>query len=451
MQYRSLRASIVLATTLFANVAYADIAPCGGIGPGGPSCPPVINCSNDAECFANGLGRCAFPNGGGSGACSADCNSLFVCNSPSDCPVFDPLVASCRPTVLTGTPGICEYRDATSRPVVTLCGSGPASATTVLPCFSGGSWAAGDCDGDGVLNAVDMDPCAFAVTTTIAPVASPFCLGGHICEGTSAVCAPFLRCSSGGSACSVVASRVGGSGWECSALPVAPGVTFCHPSCDATAHCTTNADCGPLGGCRATATGLSMCIPTALVSCASTCSLDPLDWASAQGDCDGDGFQNGCDTQVCTTNAGSGCNFNHLCVPPDAGITPLDSSVPRPDGSVPDASVPRDATVTLDAGPDAAVGEPDAFVSEPDAAESPDASRRDASMSTIDAGNTPFDAGGTGIDAATTITPGLGFGGGGGCRCAVVGGADERTTGAWLGVGIAVVAIARRRRRVTRR
>lgn len=417
--WRLAAASLVVTAGLTAAPARADITPCIA-GPG--TCPPSISCNDDAECFGQGLGRCVGNSSGGGGTCSPDCNAAFSCNSVSDCPAFGALTANCRPTIAPGVPGICEYRDAGGRRLASLCvDTGTAvTATIIARCFSGGSWDAGDCDGDGVLNGVDANPCDGTATGTIEPLPSPFCLAGHICEGTTDVCAPLLRCSSTDD-CLASADRIGATGpWECSAVPMS-SVTFCHPSCDATAHCGDSADCAGLGTCRGVTSTLSMCLATPLSTCASGCSTNPLDWATGQGDCDGDGAQNGCDPNPCRAGD-SPCLYNHVCSI-DAGVV------------IPDASVATDGgVVTNDAGNVVDV---------------------DGGSTQDDAGSTePFDAGGSAMDASGPIatTPGLGFGGGGGCRCGVAGGRARGDAGAYalLALGLGMLA-ARKRRRVTRR
>lgn len=421
MQYgpslkRAFTASIVLMGTLVAAPASADIVPCfGGIG----TCPPSLSCNDDAECFGQGAGRCVFSSGGGGGGtCSPDCSATFTCTGDADCPSFDPLVANCQPTSTTAVPGVCLYHDPSDRPYVTLCTSTgtPATLAQIRACFAGTSWALGDCDGDGVTNGVDANPCDGTVTSTIPTAPSPFCLPGRVCEGTSNRCAPFLRCNSTDS-CVAAAGRVGALGaWECGPVP-GTSASFCHPSCDATVHCSGTMDCSFLGSCRLVDATLSMCLPTRMSSCASGCSSNPLDWASGQGDCDGDGAQNGCDPNPCLTGD-TPCTFNHICSI-DAGVTTIDASVA-----------------------DASTGLTDGGTTTSDAASLEDAA------STEDAATVPMDGGNVAMDASAPpqTTPGLGFGGGGGCRCAVAGGRARGDAGAYLGLAIAMIVVARRRR-----
>ncbi len=437
MKYLSwLAASLAICVALAAPVR-ADVTPCPGIGgaTGMVTCPTTRSCTDDAQCFGMGLGRCVRGNGGSSGVCSPNCNPIFRCSSESDCPTFDPLVATCRTTSISGVPGICEYHDPSDRPFVTLCGSGTATLAQFRACFSpAGHWADGDCDGDGTPNGVDAAPCSSSNAATVPAVASPFCLGGQICEGTSNVCTPFIRCTNGSTECDAVAASISTSGWECSALPAAPTTYFCHPSCNATAHCSDTVTCGVLGACRMVDATLSMCVPSALASCASTCS--PLDWATGQGDCDGDGAQNGCDTSPCTVGAAT-CLYNHICTI-DAGVSTSDAGIPV-----------GDAFVSLDAGADAssqgdASTESDA--AEPDASEQPDGSATD-DAGTRDGGRT-MDGGGSAIDASPGVdAAGQGFNGGGGCRCTIVGANVPASRGAWLVVMLALVMRHRARRR----
>jgi len=440
MKYVGWVGAMVVTSLLVAIPARAEVLPCA-IGSTGVTCPPPTMCNDDAQCFGQGLGRCLRTgSGGGSGICSTDCNSIFGCTGTSDCPTFDPLVASCQTLSGGGGSGICTYHDASDRPFVTLCSFTTAAQARV--CFVGGSWDQGDCDQDGVLNGVDANPCSASVRGTVAAVPSPFCLGGHVCEGTSSTCAPFLRCSNG-TDCANVELRIGTlNPWECTALPGAMAVTFCHPSCNATVHCAGTLDCSVLGACRAVDSALSMCVPSALSSCAASCAGNPLDWATGQGDCDGDGAQNGCDPRPCVAGDPP-CLSNHMCSV-DAGVL------------IPDASVSTgDAALAGDAGPDASIPRSDA-------AQTTDATLADGGDIAID-GDTRLDAGrardggnlamdaSAGPDAAT----GLGFGGGGGCRCALVGGpATSRVPASLVAALVALVLAQRRRRRpadVTRR
>ena len=65
----------------------------------------------------------------------------------------------------------------------------------------------------------------------------------------------------------------------------------------------------------------------------------------------------------------------------------------------------------------------------------------DAVMETIDVGQVVMDANGPPI-----VQPGLGFGGGGGCRCALVGGESRTGAGAALVTLLFASVLARRRR-----
>ena len=433
MKYFSwLAASFAISMTLAAP-ARADVTPCAGAGgaSGMVTCPTTRSCADDAQCFGLGMGRCVRGNGSSAGVCSPDCNPIFRCSSESDCPTFDPLVATCRATSISALGGICEYHDPADRPLVTLCGSGTATLAQFRACFSAaGDWAGGDCDGDGTLNGVDAAPCSSSNTATVPAVASPFCLPGRICEGTSNVCAPFIRCMNGSTECDAVAATIATSRWECSAFPAAPTAFFCHPSCNATAHCGGLVGCGALGACRMVDATLSMCVPSALASCASSCS--PLDWASGQGDCDGDGAQNGCDSSPCTVGT-TVCMYNHTCS--------IDGGVGTSDAGTSDASVSGDAGADASRPGDAAT-ESDA--AEPDASEQPDGSATDGGTAdagrTMDGGSSASDAG-AGVDAA-----GQGFGGGGGCRCTIVGANVPASRGAWLLVMVALFMRRRARR-----
>jgi MYXO-CTERM domain-containing protein len=405
--------------------ARAEVQPCDGIGSSGPMCPTPTACTHDAQCAGLGLGRCV------AGACADDCGSLFTCSGRDDCPAFTGVTATCQMAAISGPgSGVCVYADPDAHSVTTLCttASTTASLAQVRACFSGGSdWRQGDCDGDGVRNGVDADPCRFDVTSMITREASPFCLPGRICEGTTSVCAPILRCGAMSDCVAAVASFATQS-WECLGI-AGSSIHVCQPSCFATAQCTLGStlDCGPFGTCVSTGSLHGFCQAAAISGCAASCSVDPLDWASPSGDCDGDGAQNGCDVHVCATTAGdTACVANEsVCAPLDAGIVPVDGGAIIPDASVatPDGGDQADASVEDDASTagDGGVATPDASAS-------------------MDGGASSADAG------VTTIPPGLGFGGGGGCRCAVPSEHGRGPTGAVF-VVLGIAAILGRRRR----
>ena len=422
MQYptvlsRSLTAAAALGVLLTATDVRADIATNCTIMMGHLVCDGAGRpCTDDADCYANGLGRCVpDPSSPDAGVCVPECNDLFLCGNVGDCPTVEGLTNGCRPVpgLPNGAVGVCTYTDASDRQVVTVCAG---SSTTFLQCFAGGSWAGGNCDGDMLLNAVDSTPC-LAGGTAIAPVASPFCLPPRICEGTSDVCAPILRCTPGSTSCGDVADRIGATTpWECSEILTDQLVPFCHPQCDATAHCETDADCIGRGTCRQVDVSLAMCEPD-IFHCPGGCPVDPLDWSTVDGDCDGDGAANACDPNPCEAGD-SPCNVPGCLLPErDAGV-PTD-----------DAGVPEDDAGTTD---DAAV------------------SRPDGSTSTMDGSTSAGDA------ATIPVTPGLTFGGGGGCRCEAAGTGGERGSALLrLGLALGIVAGARRRARrpaaITRR
>jgi MYXO-CTERM domain-containing protein len=426
---RALAGLVVVVGTLVGASAHADVGPCTGVGTGGPTCPPPVSCIDDAECFGAGGGRCA------GGHCSANCGSLFECNSTSDCPRFDPLVPTCQRATVTGANGFCIYADAAANPVTTLCAGAAGTAVSyasVRACFSAGpDWSMGDCDGDHVPNGIDGDPCSAVMLSMRLPTPNPFCLPGHVCEGTTSVCAPFLRCGSD-DPCIATAGHIGATGpWQCLPVPGVSSIHVCQPSCNATAQCTGAADCGGFGTCTASGTAVSFCESSRIMSCAPSCMSRTLDWVSANGDCDGDGAQNGCDANPCAPGDPHCVANAAICSPdplPDAGtdaaIFPFSDAgrdagnVSTPDvGRTLDASNPGDASLQLP----------------------------DASTPADDAASQSMDGGGSGIDArAIETTPGLGFGGGGGCRCAAPGQARS-STGAALVMLVLAASFARRR------
>jgi hypothetical protein len=435
MQHRTRRVVAVgIVTSVLGAAGLAD-ANAGACTLSGTTivCALPIPCSDDAQCFATNGSRCAFASTGG-GSCARDCSTMFACTSDTDCPTTPGLIGSCHASAIPMVSGLCEYHDAvTTRPFVSYCTSSPITFSDVARCYgTSDRWNAGDCDGDGLPNGTDAMPCTADPTgASLPPVPSPFCLHGHVCEGVSTVCAPVLTCTTADE-CGRVATRVMATGpWECSALPGTGTESYCHPSCFATAHCSANEACDPRFGVCTQVTGgtLAMCLPMALAACESNCASMPLDWASAQGDCDGDGAQNGCDPNPCRPGDPT-CLFDHVC-------------------SI-DAGVDAGGNQANDAGTDAGIIEIDAIVGEDaeaiDASEAIDARAIDVDAGAMDASAPRLDASGGAVDASTpTPSPGIGFSGGGGCRCAIVGGGARG--GLALFSALAVVALARRRRR----
>src|SRR5690606_7158932 len=136
------------------------------------------------------------------------------------------------------------------------------------------------------------------------------------------------------------------------------------------------------------------------------------------GDCDHDGCPNGRDPSPCAAGRDDECGTVTLgdgeCVAP---VPPreLDAGVPERDAG----------TVEGDAGGD----------------------EQDAGDDELDAGSDELDAGTSGeADAGPETPPGIGFNGGGGCRCAVPGGTSERSGGALLALALVLGAIVTRRR-----
>jgi MYXO-CTERM domain-containing protein len=395
-------------------------------------CATPVPCMDDAQCFVMNDERCALTSSTG-GTCARDCNTIFTCAVAADCPITPGLTASCHASTIPNITGLCEYAGtAASRMFVNYCTSGAITFADVMRCYgTGDRWNAGDCDQDGLPNGTDATPCTANPTgLSVEAVPSPFCLHDHLCEGLSSVCAPLLHCATTDE-CGRVATSIGATtAWECSALPGTGTETYCHPSCFATAHCSIGSEpCDPrFGACTMASANLDMCLPMALSTCESNCASMPLSWASAQGDCDGDGAQNGCDPNPCRSGDAP-CLFNHMCSI-DAGV---DGGGNTSDAGS-DAGFGNDAFVTVDGGTS------DAGVM--------DAASADASAS-VEAGSMDgsarIDAGGQAVDAGLTTSPGLGFSGGGGCRCGIA--ERHHSAGAMTLLGLVALAMRRRRQR----
>lgn len=254
-------------------------------------------------------------------------------------------------------------------------------------------------------------------------------------------CAPPTSCDSDATCDPAVL----GEGAVCQAYDGRSGERLCRGACSTVFGCSEGGDCPRLGGVtgRCAPTGAlggappGICLydtadTSRIVYCTGTgpiahdafarCHTTPAGEITTnyyEGDCDEDGCPNGADPAPCLAG-------DEPCLEPGT-LGPLCA---RP-------TVPPDAGVSLpDAGPPAA----------------------DAAISTPDGGNAGEDAGG-GEDAgsggdldagpsremdAGEVPPGIGFNGGGGCRCAVPGGASSSGSGALALAALALVAIARR-------
>lgn len=214
----------------------------------------------------------------------------------------------------------------------------------------------------------------------------------------------------------------------------APGA-FCRASCGTIVGCAESTDCPDFGGvatpvcvrfdasrgepsglCVYRGIGIHYCAaveePAVLRHYWTTCHTradGTLTSNYFEGDCDGDGCANGDDSTPCVAGEES-CVFGtrgRLCE-----ATATDAGVPVADGG---------------ASGDGGVNAPDAAASDEDGGTSGS-----------------FDAGGDTMDAGAR-PPGVGFNGGGGCRCAAPGGGDA-SPGASALLAVAVLATIRARR-----
>ncbi len=104
------------------------------------------------------------------GACASGCHygprTAGCCDADDDCTIFDVAgevyTGGCEPisglSTADGSPvlGVCTYGPA---PGATYCGA--SDVLDIYTCVMPGNedWGAGDCDGDGLDNAADPDPC----------------------------------------------------------------------------------------------------------------------------------------------------------------------------------------------------------------------------------------------------------------------------------------------------
>jgi hypothetical protein len=413
------------------------------------SCAPPVLCTARAMCIA-GPGtedetcQAVAENGTTRRECLHDCTTLFGCGGASDCPPIDGIVGACEGTVLTGVPSICTYTSATTAtPLdaqITYCAGGlHIGASEVVAChrLAGmpnvytDDYFRGDCDGDGCPNGHDTNPCVAAAgtcTPSTAPVESPFCAPRPALACTvdagQLTCADARPCDP--SAASLLPCEVGAceAGWS--------DVPRCRPPCGTLFLCATGPSsapeqCPPLGGANGVCAPLpsgtspmngrdgicvystffdSSCLGGGLtLDCFRDAATGALGDDYFAGDCDLDGDPNGCDHDaicdnmvqgdVCTTEPGVGCT--PMYTPPDAGGI---------DAGAPDAGAIVDAGGAIDAG--------------------------------------PFDASSTNVDVGLVASPGLSFGGGGGCRCEAVGGGRGSARLALLGLAVVLVRRGRR-------
>lgn len=212
-----------------------------------------------------------------------------------------------------------------------------------------------------------------------------------------------------------------------------PGLdgSICRPRCGAVFGCMADSECPRVldreGGCKFLESApegleaIGICVYDGLQYCNDSISAEDItdchttpegaptsSWLF--GDCDEDECPNGRDPSPCEDTPISECGSVTIgegeCVAP---LPPIDAGMP-----------PVDAGVVEDAGGD----------------------EEDAGSANEDAGSSePFDAG-----ESAEVPEGIGFNGGGGCRCSVPGSATPSSTGA-LGVALLILgALARRRR-----
>jgi MYXO-CTERM domain-containing protein len=249
--------------------------------------------------------------------------------------------------------------------------------------------------------------------------------------------------------CSTVATcdpTVFGDRAVCQAFDERTGEPFCRAECSTILGCDETSDCARLGSatpqcvpfepsdggepsglCLYPTLGITYCAdapPTVIDHYWMACHTLPGGGVTSNyfdGDCDGDGCANGEDSTPCIAGDGP-------CVPRTRG--PLCGTAMALDAGVGSG----DGGTSADAG---ATTEPDGGnATTPDAGEDED-----------DAGTTvELDAGERGEMDAGGAPPGIGFNGGGGCRCGVPG--RGSAPGGALGIGLlALLALARRRNR----
>ncbi len=283
-----------------------------GCAAGGVACGIGSTCRS----LGSGVFRC-FPN-----------DTVFCCNDGALCPAGGTCTLPRDFDQSICLPGHDYCAGSTDAPTLSRIEACHTSATTsAFPV----SWAAGDCDGDGIPNQLEVDN------------GTDFCLAsGPIEIYTDAGCAALSTgCSPVGSACT---DDVGGAG-TCQRL-LNLSATFCRPSEPALACCNVGDICAAGSECVSVSDGDHVC---AQQLCPDASGIEPLDCITApdgsivpaaQGDCDGDGIANG-DEQGLRTNP---------CVAdaPDAGTQPEeDAGTEEPDAG---SSAPDGGVKTMDAG-----------------------------------------------------------------------------------------------------
>jgi hypothetical protein len=409
--------------------------------------------------------------------CMPGCTTMFGCGIPSDCPAINGMAPTCDPVQPPSgssmTPNACTYRLPSGMTIapdqlITYCTAPgfhiPLTRLSACHTIPGTSivttdYYLGDCDGDGCPNGHDTDPCvAAAGRCAVADGAdSPFCPVAPplACELSAAgpSCTDARPCSTDTGALPCEGTALCEDGWS--------DVPRCRPSCSTlflcrvpTAMARPPEPCprwnGEAGTCVSSSASIAagydgLCVYPSFAdaSCASmipspSACFSDMGVATANffaGDCDGDGIANACDALRCDP---SGRVADGCFTPPGAGCA---VAPPPPDAGVPDAggldAGVLDGSVVGDGGNAGDTGVPS-----------------DAGNSQSDGGNTQSDGGNTQSDGSASMDAsagndaalGVGFQGGGGCRCEAVGTRTRAPLALWLLAPLAVWLSRRRRR-----
>lgn len=244
----------------------------------GFSCQPLADqvCTSDFGCdtgdFCRSFGTISLCTPG---------EAIFCCSEASDCPLASPRdeATTCHAVSgVSGAGGLClpdrDYCGATSLEGILDCHTTPMGALVR-------SWGAGDCDGDGFENALEMragtDPCA-------APGPVAF-FDGEMCAPLDTGCAPIggtCLTNDGSGICTTTGDGLG---------------SFCAPAED-TLYCCGSTVCPTAGDICVTLEAASVCVDSLcaermadLSACVTDADGEPVPFAD--GDCDSDGVTNG--------------------------------------------------------------------------------------------------------------------------------------------------------------
>lgn len=455
--------------TMAAAPALAEPSVCTFDDAGARTCSVPATCAGRDDCVTGGPHDdwfCEAPRPPSAVlVCMPGCTTMFGCGIPADCPVMNGLAPTCDP-VASGVPNACTYRVASGmaaapHTLITYCTAPtlhiPTMRMTACHTIPGTStltpdYYQGDCDMDGCPNGHDTDPCVAAAgaCTVIDGAESSFCpvappLACDLSSGTPA-CTDARPCSTDGGALPCEGTASCDASWS--------DVPRCRPDCSTLFLCRvpsamarTPEPCpvwnGETGACVGSTITVApgydgVCVYRSFTD-ASCTSMTPAPSACFSdmgvptsnffaGDCDGDGIANACDALRCDPSGrpadgcfmppGPGCA---VAPPPDAGV---------PDAGGLDASVPDGSVIGDGGNVGADTGVPS------------------------DGGGTPGDGGSTQNDGSTTMDAsagndaalGVGFQGGGGCRCEAVGTSTRAPLALWLLAPLAMW-LARRRRR----